>query len=136
VSKLDEDLRHCGNIEIDRIARELVIPDDAALEDVQEEVLRMDPSTEEGRFNRIALILTTVSRRASAYALPDYSLRRGFHFLKKSPLWLSSGGAAAMARLIARIEGPVGDEIRSEAVMLLRTGDKHLEEVILNPNSE
>ena len=136
VSKLDEDLSRYHNIEIDRIARELVIPDDAALEDIQEEVLRIDSNTEEGRLNRIALILTTVSRRASAYALPAYSLRNGFHFLKKSPLWLSSGGAAAMAKLIARIEGPMGDEIRREAIMLLRAGDKKLEDVMYRRSRE
>ncbi|MGI8397227.1 rhamnan synthesis F family protein [Agrobacterium deltaense] len=133
VSKLDEELSRCENIEIDRIARELVIPDDAALESLQEDVLRTDFNTEGGRLNRIALILTTVSRRASAYALPAYSLRRGFHFLKKSPLWLSSGGATAMAKLIAKIEGPMGDDIRSEAIMLLRADDKKLEELMEGP---
>lgn len=136
VSELDKELACCDNGEIDRIARELVIPDDAALEGVQKEVLRVDPDTLEGRVNRIALILTTVSRRASAYALPGYSLRHGFQFLKKSPLWLSSGGAAVMAMLITRIEGDAGNEIRREAITLLRAQDRYLAEVLCDPNRE
>lgn len=136
VSQLDQELAGCDNQEIDRIARELVIPDDAALEMVKVKVLSIDPDTVEGRTKRIALILTTVSRRASAYALPGYSLRRGFQFLKKSPLWLSPGGAETMARLIAKIEGPIGNQIRREAVRALGNDSQDLGIIMRDPTRE
>lgn len=118
VNQLDIELAKCDDDEVDRIARELVIPDDALLESVYTGVMAQDPRTIQGRADRIALILTAVSRRASAYTLPGYALRRGFQFLKKSPLWLSPAGATTSLRLIDRIEGPVGDEIRAEAQVL------------------
>ncbi len=136
VDQLDQELASFDDFEVDRIARELVIPDDAALEGILEDVLSIDYNTQEGRASRIALILTTVSRRASAYALPGYALRRGFHFLKKSPLWLSRGGAATMAMLISRIDGPIGNEIRNEARMLLHPAVKHLADVMRDSNKE
>lgn len=118
IDELDIELASYDDDEVDRIARELVIPDDALLESVHTRVMAQDPRTIQGRTDRIALILTAVSRRASAYALPGYALRRGFQFLKKSPLWLSPAGATTSLRLIDRIEGPVGDEIQAEAQTL------------------
>ena len=120
VDRLDAELAALPDAEIDRIAQDLVIPDDAALEAIKAEVLARDPSSETGRAERIALILATVSRRASAYALPGYSLRHGFQFLKKSPLWLSPEAAVVMMRIIGQIEGPVGEQIQAEAKSLLR----------------
>ena len=120
VDRLDAELAALSDAEIDRVARELVIPDDAPLEAVKAGVLATGADTPTGRAERIALILTTVSRRASAYALPGYTLRHGFQFLKKSPLWLSPEAAGVMMRLIARIDGPVGDQIRAEARDLMR----------------
>jgi hypothetical protein len=115
VNELDQELQRCNDEEIDQIARELVIPDDEALVAVQSAVLQESPTTSSGRADRISLILTAVSRRASAYALPAYSIARGFHFLKKSPLWLSPGSAEVTLKLIERIMGSEGQEIRKEA---------------------
>ena len=116
VDQLDEELLNLPNAEIDRIVRELVIPDDVRLEQIKTEVLEVDPTHVEGRADRIALILATVSRRASCYALPGYSLRcKGFQFLKKSPLWLSEDGARVMLRIIERIDGKRGQDIMREA---------------------
>lgn len=120
VRALNKELENCSDEEIDRIAHELVIPDDDALEAVQSAVLQTDAATTEGRFDRICLILTAVSRRASAYALPAYSIGQGFHFLKKSPLWLSPGGAQITLKLVERLDGPIGHEIKCEAMLLQR----------------
>ncbi|WP_425640351.1 rhamnan synthesis F family protein [Agrobacterium radiobacter] len=120
VNNLDQELQKCSNEEIDKIARELVIPDDEGLEAIQSTVLQRDPTTSEGRSDRISLVLTAVSRRASVYTLPSYSTARGFQFLKKSPLWLSVGSAEMTLRLIERIAGSAGEEIRNEAKALYR----------------
>lgn len=117
-NNLDNELRECSDTEIDRIARELVIPDDPRLEAIQSLILQEDLTTSTGRSDRISLILTAVSRRASAYVLPAYSITRGFHFLKKSPLWLSVSGAEVTLKVIERIDGPIGQEIRIEAEAL------------------
>lgn len=115
---LDKELLECNDAEIDRIAREIVIPDDPSLEAIQSLILREDLTTATGRSDRISLILTAVSRRASAYVLPAYSIARGFHFLKKSPLWLSVGSAKVTFKVIERIDGPIGKEMRMEAELL------------------
>nr|WP_244646188.1 rhamnan synthesis F family protein [Agrobacterium fabrum] len=117
-NNLDDELRECSDTEIDRIARELVIPDDSGLEAIQSLILQEDLTTSIGRSDRISLILTAVSRRASVYVLPAYSIVRGFHFLKKSPLWLSVGGSEVTLKVIERIDGPIGQEIRTEAEAL------------------
>ena len=118
IGKLNEELDLLNPSEIDQIARDLIIPEDITLEAIKAEVLLSDPDSTSGRADRVALILTAVARQASAYALPAYTLNRGFQFLKKSPLWLSSESSVAMLRLIERIEGPVGAQIRSEAQKL------------------
>lgn len=118
IAKLNQELDLLNASEIDQIARDLIIPEDITLEAIKAEVLLSDPDSASGRADRVALILTAVARQASAYALPAYTLNRGFQFLKKSPLWLSSESSVAMLRLIERIEGPVGVQIRSEAQKL------------------
>lgn len=118
VDALDRQLAALDDDAIDRLAHDLVISDDPRLEAVREAVLRSGPA--EGRADRIALILTTVSRQASGYALPAWSLPRGFQFLKKSPLWLSPQAAAATFRVIARLDGEAGRVITEEARELTR----------------
>lgn len=122
VDKLDAELDLLDSKEINTIASELVIPESPRLEAQRALALQSDPLTAAGRADRIALILTAVSRQASGYVLPGYSLRRcGFQFLKKSPLTLSPQSAEVMHMLINRIEGEVGVEICDEAQVIVNS---------------
>lgn len=121
VDALDRELEALTDTEVDRVARELIIPGDVALDAVKEQVLSLDALSAAGRSDRISFILTTVSRYACAYCLPAYTLsHRGFQFLKKSPLWLSPKGAGLMLAIISRIQGPVGQDIQQEASRIVR----------------
>lgn len=120
VDQLDKELEALPDPELDRVARELVIPVESRLKAVRDEILRLDPSSDEGRISRRCLILTATSRFASAYALPGYTLpHRGFQFLKKSPMWLTPESATMMLELISRIDGEAGDMIAREARALM-----------------
>lgn len=127
VNGLDADLAVMEDDEIHRIAQELVIPESPRLEVQKGIVLKTDPHSATGRADRISLILAAVSRQASGYVLPGYSLRcRGFQFLKKSPLTLSREGSEIMEKVISRIEGEAGAEIAAEAKLLLSKRSSNL----------
>lgn len=124
VDTLDKELMDLTDTELDSVVRDLVIPGvipgDIAMDDVKTDVLRLNVSSCNGRSDRVALILTAVSRYACVYSLPAYIMRyRGFQFLKKSPLWLSPISAGLMLKIISRIPGDVGDEILQEATHLV-----------------
>jgi len=116
VDNLDKELAELSDPDINRIAQELVIPDDKRLEQIKATVLATAHDTAQGRADRISLILATVSRRASGYTLPGYTLRnKGFQFLKKSPLWLSKQSAQVMLGIIDGLECDNRAEIAAEA---------------------
>ncbi|NTA39809.1 rhamnan synthesis F family protein [Agrobacterium salinitolerans] len=119
VKKLDKDLAACTDEELDKIARELVIPDDEILEALQAQVLKTSIVSEQGRRERIALILTTVARRASIYCLPCFAVPRGFHFLKKSPLALPGQTYVNEVRLIKNVCGSVNYDLELEMEAIL-----------------
>lgn len=69
----------------------------------------------------ICFILTSVARQGPSYALVEYlAFHRGFAFLKKSPCSLMANSADIMRRVVARLDGPLGDHIRAEAQDLFR----------------
>ncbi len=115
---LGDQLARLDNRTIDRIAGEIVILDGPALYALSDQAMSAPNDTIEGRERRINFILTAVARQGSAYTLPGYNIDRGFQFLKKSPMWLTEGSAETMTGIIARIGGPIGEVIRSEAGML------------------
>ena len=123
VDQLPAELATLSDMEIARIAHQLIAPEGAEgplLEKVKDQVLTTDPTSAEGRQDRINLILTAVSRFGSAYCLQGYFLEyRGFHFLKKSPLWTTPKSAGLLQMLLDQIEGPEGQAIRHEAAILL-----------------
>ncbi|WP_082029635.1 rhamnan synthesis F family protein [Tateyamaria sp. ANG-S1] len=119
VECLDAELTAMNDFEIDQIASDLIIPSSPRLEAERQRVLKSIPTNHTGRKDRIAIILSAVSRQASGYVLPGYSLRRrGFQFLKKSPLAASPQVAQSMHKLISRIEGEAGAEIYAEAQLI------------------
>ena len=46
---------------------------------------------------------------------------RGFHFLKKSPLWTTPKSAGLLHMLLERVEGSEGEVIRREAAIVLHS---------------
>ncbi|WP_299961970.1 rhamnan synthesis F family protein [uncultured Roseobacter sp.] len=122
IDQFASEIKGMSDQEVDRIARELIIFDNAILEKARKDVLQLDPSSEAGRKDRLSLILAVTSRCAPAYALPGYSLRhRGFQFIKKSPLWHEQSSARIQMDILDRLEGAIGDDIRNEAATLLRS---------------
>lgn len=116
IHDLDRELTKLPNAVLDMAAQELVIFKGSRLAGIKHHVLSTDPNSEEGRFERICLILTAVARQSSAYALALYNLRQHqFQFLKKSPLWLSAQGPAAIRHYLDALNSDEGKYIASEA---------------------
>ncbi len=128
VDRLDIELAVLDDVEIDCIAHDLIIPENPWLESQKTRILQSNPNSPNGRDDRIALILMAVSRHACGYVLPGYTLRRrGFQFLKKSPLKQSSQTVQSMHRLISRLDEEIGAEISSEAEMISSVRTHHAE---------
>lgn len=116
VTGLDAEIATLGDDDLDAVTRNLVIPESPRLLATRDEVLKSDPHTPEGRSDRIQIVLATVAGQAIGYAMPYYTTRRrGFQFLKKSPLWLSRDASDRMLELMAGLEGPMGRQAAQEA---------------------
>ncbi len=112
VARLDQDLAALGEARLLEIAHELIIPEAPRLRDLKQRLLAGNPT----RAELVALILTAVSMQGSSYCLAGYSARElGFPFLKKSPVWLSRDGSNITLALAARLDGPGGRVIETEA---------------------
>ncbi len=122
VDHLDLELASLGDADLDLSAREVILLDDQQMVPIKTQVLKTDPTSAEGRAERIGFILTAVARRGAAYALALYNIRRHhFPFLKKSPLWLSSEGKGTMLGVLDSLEGQEALNIADEARMLVFT---------------
>lgn len=127
VVNLDHELESLNLPDLDAVARNLVIPEDPKLELKRAAVLKSDPDTQQGRQDRLQIILMTVARQAMGYSMPFYTLRhRGFQFLKKSPLWLSRTGSDTMLDIMNELQGPLGKQAASEAHYLRKTKGRML----------
>jgi hypothetical protein len=114
VTTLDRDLATIPEPRLREIARDLIIPEQPKLQAFWRQISR-DP--ESLRSDLEKLILLAVSRQGSSYALAAYSMKeRGFPFLKKSPLLLSTDSATISLKLLAKLEG--AEDIIAEARQL------------------
>lgn len=87
---LDQEMAGLDASELDHFARLLVLSGHPKLHELRCKVLESDAASTQGKEDRIRLILTAVALQAMGYALPGYTLpKRGFQFVKKSPIWLS-----------------------------------------------
>jgi hypothetical protein len=121
VDQLGAKIAAMDDLDRDQVARELVIFDNPTLERVRKEVLKTDPNQETGKLDRAALIMAVISRCAAVYSLSGYALRHhGFQFIKKSPLWHEPDSARILMRLLKRIEGAEGAQIRAEAATMFK----------------
>ncbi len=125
---LDKEIEALDDTELDSLAHNIVLPEDHRLRRVRRQVLKTDPLTKDGRRDRIQLVLTAVARQAIGYALPTYTIpRRGFQFVKKSPLWLSREGSDTMLAFLDTLDGPMGRQAAKEAKALRASKGQHLE---------
>lgn len=116
ISRLDADLESCAIERIQQITRELIIPEDPRLRAVKASVLDRYDGSESWRRDAVRFILTTVAATGVSYALPEFTVQeKRFPFLKKSPLWLDDEGAGSTLRIVSRLGGTAGAEIRAEA---------------------
>ena len=125
---LDKEIEALTDTELDTLAHDIVLPEDHRLRRVRRRVLKSDPLTQDGRRDRIQLVLTAVARQAIGYALPTFTIpRRGFQFVKKSPLWLSLEGSDTMLAFLDTLDGPLGRQAAKEAKALRASKGKDLE---------
>lgn len=116
VEGLDKEIAALGPDELDAVTRHLIIPERPRIRAKRDEVLLSDPATEQGRLDRIQIVLTAVSAQAMGYVMPYYTLRRrGFQFVKKSPLWISKAGSDTTLDILSSLPGPMGREAYAEA---------------------
>ncbi|NHQ73930.1 hypothetical protein HAT86_05540 [Roseovarius gahaiensis] len=116
VVNLDQDIEAMDNAALDDLARHLIIPEDTRLTEQHAIALQSDPATEQGRKDRIQIILTAVARQAMGYAMPYFTLaHRNFQFVKKSPLRLSRRGAEIKLEILSQLDGPKGRRAYEEA---------------------
>lgn len=112
----DQEIAALDDVTLDVVARNLVILEDIHLIGFLSEVLQSDPTTSEGRSDRIQIILAASVRQAIGYAMPYFTLHyRGFQFIKKSPLRLSRHGAEATLNILSQLEGPMAQRAYAEA---------------------
>lgn len=76
-----------------------------------------DPALD--RENLIRLILFVVARQGISYAVPNFTIPRGFAFLKKSPIWEDRRASDITLDVIAGLEGDWARTIHAEALSLL-----------------
>lgn len=120
IDQLDKELDQQSDVELDKIARELVVFRGTQLAAIKTKVLATDPNSAEGRFDRKGLILMAAARHGSAYALAIYILRQHeFQFLKKSLLSLSSDGPDTILDVLDSLEGQGGLNIADEALKIV-----------------
>lgn len=116
---LDQELAALGDADLDLSAREVILLDDQDMVPIKKQVLTTDPTSTEGRAERIGFILTAAARRGSAYALAIYNIRRHrFPFMKKSPRWLSPEGSDVMLGFIDNFKDQEGAYILKEAQLI------------------
>lgn len=126
INTLDKEMSNLSAKELDALTRNLVIPESTKLLEKRDEVLRINPNSEQGMSDRRKIILTTVTQQAVGYVLPYYTLNhRGFQFLKKSPLWLSSDSASTSLRIMEDFTGPLGRQALLEAKIFLNENRKN-----------
>ncbi|SEL47594.1 Rhamnan synthesis protein F [Roseovarius azorensis] len=121
VTNLDAEIAGLDAAELDELTRHLIIPERPRVRAVRDEVLASDPQSDQGRSDRIQIILTAVSAQAMGYVMPYYTLRhRGFQFVKKSPLWISRKGSETTLDILSGLRGAMGQEACEEAKVLAR----------------
>ncbi|MGB3314548.1 MAG: rhamnan synthesis F family protein, partial [Albidovulum sp.] len=111
IAKLDEALEALDENRLRQIVEDLIVPEDTRLLRLKHDLLKGDHD----RRDLILLILHTVARQGSSYALASYMIKeRGFPCLKKSPVWLNREASDTTMRLAAELPGPAATEILSE----------------------
>lgn len=130
VHDLDLELQSLDTDDLEKVTRHLVLPEAPFVVKKRNEILKSDPSTEQGRSDRINIILTAVSTQAIGYVMPYYTIGfRGFQFIKKSPLWLSSDSSSITLKILEGLEGTMGRQAFSEAQRIVK--DRGVGETIM-----
>ena len=125
---LDEEIGALDNRELNRVAQLLILSGYPELHELRCNVLKSDAASARGREDRIHLILTAVALQAMGYALPGYTIpKRGFQFVKKSPIWLTREGSDATLAVFEALDGPLAQTALQEARALRASKGKHLD---------
>lgn len=116
VKDLDAILNGLSDERLVRAVRNLIIPEDRKLSEIKSRMLQ---SGHNSRGDMINLILTTVARQGSSYALQDFSINdQGHSFLKKTPVYLDKDASDVTIRIAEGFPGPAGLTILNEALAL------------------
>ncbi len=116
VISLDKELAALSDSRLHRLVENLIIPEEKRLSEIKKKLLSFESLS---RADMIGLVLTTVARQGSSYALAEFAIRdRGFSFLKKSPVWLDEDASDVTIRLAQDFPGPEGTAILNEALEL------------------
>lgn len=128
VLNLNQEIAALDNRELDRVAQLLILSGYPKLHELRCNVLKSDCASARGRADRICLILTAVALQAIVYALPAYTIpKRGFQFVKKSPIWLTREGSDATLAVLETLDGPLAQAALQEARKLRALKGKHLD---------
>ncbi len=128
VLNLDQEIAALDNRELDRVAQLLILSGYPKLHELRCSVLKSDCASARGREDRICLILTAVTLQAIGYALPAYTIpKRGFQFVKKSPIWLTREGSDATLGVLETLDGPLAQTALQEARELRASKGKHFD---------
>lgn len=112
---LDKDLAALSHEELHDIARNIMVPEDARVTKVKSDVMSKTPDTQ----TLIQFILMATARQGMSYALQAYTIpKRGFAFLKKSPLWLNEDARDITLRIASSLTNDAGQMIHDEAIAL------------------
>lgn len=125
---LDKEIAALDSHALDRVAQLLILSGYPKLNKLRCTVLKSDFASARGRADRICLILTAVALQAMGYALPGYTIpKRGFQFVKKSPIWLTREGSDATLTILETLDGPLGQIAAQEARALRASKGSNLD---------
>ncbi|TNJ41025.1 rhamnan synthesis F family protein [Phaeobacter sp. B1627] len=115
ISDLDRELAQLPTGDLRQIAAQTIIPEMARMKKVKAE-FDIETATDN---ELIRFILTSVARQGISYTHPRLVHdRRGFGFLKKSPLWLDEQASDLTLAFTRDLSGEVGAVIHKEAMDL------------------
>jgi hypothetical protein len=119
---IESELRDLSVGDLKRELQSLVIPADTYLPELIANLLTFSDEDDWYRQEIVKAILLTICRVGFIYGAPHFAIKkRGFQFLKKSPVTLSRHGADSMLKILSQLEGPLGKVAFEEAKELYKS---------------
>lgn len=113
VENLDADFRALTDQELFDLLQDLLIPEAPRM--VKQKYQLLQQWGTEPRENIEKFILTVVVHQGAGYALPKFLIpKKGYTFLKKSPVWLDPDSSETTLKLAKQLDGEMGASIVAE----------------------